>query len=77
MEDLLTNLLTDSVTEKVTEVVIEATAETPVDSWGVFGFLLDTPGLAEGVAGAFGAPLAIIVGIKALRKWKKKNETTP
>jgi len=75
MDDLLTNLLTDSVTEKVTEVVVEQAMTTPVDNslWGVVDIMLDT-GAAEGIAGALGAPLAIIIGIKVFRQWRKKQK---
>jgi len=33
--------------------------------------MLDT-GAAEGIAGALGAPLAIIIGIKVFRQWRRK-----
>jgi hypothetical protein len=74
MDDLLTNLLTDSVTEKVTEVVVEQA--TPVDNslWGVVDIVLETPGLAEGLATALGGPAALVVGIKMFRSWRKKQK---
>lgn len=76
MEDLLTNLLTDSVTERVTEVVVEQTMSTPVDDslWGVVDIVLETPGLAEGLATALGGPAALVVGIKMFRSWRKKQK---
>ena len=76
MEDILTNLLTDSVTEKVTEVVVDSAAETSADGvlWELADLLLETPGLAEGAAGILGVPVLGIVGIKMLRKWRKRTK---
>ena len=76
MEDILTNLLTDSVTEKVTEVVVDSAVETSADGvlWELADLLLETPGLAEGAAGILGVPVLGIVGIKMLRKWRKRTK---
>lgn len=74
--DFIKNKVTETVTEQVTTVVTDelvATTEMSVEdqAWGVVDIMLDT-GAAEGIAGALGAPLAIIIGIKVFRQWRRK-----
>jgi len=74
--DFIKNKVTETVTEGVTTVVTDeliATTEMSVEdqAWGVVDIMLDT-GAAEGIAGALGAPLAIIIGIKVFRQWRRK-----
>ena len=74
--DFIKNKVTETVTEEVTTVVTDelvATTEMSVEdqAWGVVDIMLDT-GAAEGIAGALGAPLAIIIGIKVFRQWRRK-----
>ena len=74
--DFIKNKVTETVTEEVTTVVTDelvATTEMSVEdqAWGVVDIMLDT-GVAEGIAGALGAPLAIIIGIKVFRQWRRK-----
>ena len=78
--DFIKNKVTETVTEEVTTVVTDelvATTEMSVEdqAWGVVDIMLDT-GAAEGIAGALGAPLAIIIGIKVFRQWRKKMKET-
>ena len=81
MEDLLQSALDiaiDSVATEVVDTVVEETIETTKMStedmaWGAVDVLLDT-GAAEGIAALFGAPFAIIIGIKAFKKWRKKQK---
>jgi len=74
--DFIKTKVTETVTEEVTSVVTDelvATTEMSVEdqAWGVVDIMLDT-GAAEGIAGALGAPLAIIIGIKVFRQWRRK-----
>ena len=74
--DFIKNKVTETVTEEVTTVVTDelvATTEMSLEdqAWGVVDIMLDT-GAAEGIAGALGAPLAIIIGIKVFRQWRRK-----
>ena len=74
--DFIKNKVTETVTEEVTTVVTDelvATTEMTIEdqAWSVVDIMLDT-GAAEGIAGALGAPLAIIIGIKVFRQWRRK-----
>jgi hypothetical protein len=74
--DFIKNKVTETVTEEVTSVVTDelvATTEMSVEeqTWGVVDIMLET-GAAEGIAGALGAPLVIIIGIKVFRQWRRK-----
>jgi hypothetical protein len=74
--DFIKNKVTETVTEEVTTVITDelvATTEMSLEdqAWGVVDIMLDT-GAAEGIAGALGAPLAIIIGIKVFRQWRRK-----
>jgi hypothetical protein len=74
--DFIKNKVTETVTEEVTTVITDelvATTEMSLENqaWGVVDIMLDT-GAAEGIAGALGAPLAIIIGIKVFRQWRRK-----
>ena len=74
--DFIKTKVTETVTEEVTTVVTDelvTTTEMSVEdqAWGVVDIMLDT-GAAEGIAGALGAPLAIIIGIKVFRQWRRK-----
>lgn len=88
MEEILKNLVKDTVTDAVTNVGIEAIPD-PNDqeaidfilstdasaeemAWGVTDVLLDT-GAAEGIAALFGAPVLVVVGLKAFKKWRQKQ----
>lgn len=69
MEEFLTNLLSDSQP-------VDATTAVPADptleemAWGVTDVLLDT-GAAEGAAVFLGAPVAVVLGIRVFRRWRK------
>lgn len=71
-EKTLLETATDAITGTA-ETELVATTELTVEdqAWGVVDIMLDT-GAAEGIAGALGAPLAIIIGIKVFRQWRRK-----
>lgn len=88
MEEILKNLVKDTVTDAVTNAGIEAipdpndqeaidfilSADASAEemAWGVTDVLLDT-GAAEGIAALFGAPVLVVVGLKAFKKWRQKQ----
>lgn len=88
MDEILKNLITDKVTDAVTNAGIEAIPDpndqeaidfilsadaSPEEmAWGVADVLLDT-GAAEGIAALFGAPVLVVIGLKALKKWRQKQ----
>jgi len=85
LKNLITNTVTDAVTDAGIEAIpdpsnqeaIDFILSAPVDAsvedmaWGVTDVLLDT-GAAEGIAAFFGAPIAIVIGIKMFKRWRKE-----
>lgn len=69
MEEFLTNLLSESQpVDATTAVSTDPTLEEM--AWGVTDVLLDT-GAAEGAAVFLGAPVAVVLGIRVFRRWRK------
>lgn len=85
IKNLITDTVTDAVTDAGIEAIpdpsnqeaIDFILSAPVDAsvedmaWGVTDVLLDT-GAAEGIAAFFGAPIAIVIGIKMFKRWRKE-----
>lgn len=85
IKNLITDTVTDAVTDAGIEAIpdpsnqeaIDFILSAPVDAsvedmaWGVTDVLLDT-GAAEGIAAFFGAPIAIVIGIKIFKRWRKE-----
>ena len=82
--ETVTNVVSDSVSNEVEEEILspptspeEFILSVPVEptmedmAWGVTDVLLDT-GAAEGIAAFFGAPIAIVIGIKMFKRWRKE-----
>ena len=88
MDDLMKNVVeqvVDSVSTQTQNVVIEtvtdelvstvstaSTASTEDLALNTLDLLLDT-GAAEGIAALFGAPVLIVLGIKALKSYRKRS----
>jgi hypothetical protein len=85
MDDLMKNVVeqvVDSVSTQTQDVVIEtvtdelvstvSTASTDDLALDTLDLLLDT-GAAEGLAALFGAPVIIVLGIKALKSYRKRS----
>jgi hypothetical protein len=85
MDDLMKNVVeqvVDSVSTQTQNVVIEtvtdelvstvSTASTEDLALDTLDLLLDT-GAAEGIAALFGAPVLIVLGIKALKSYRKRS----
>ena len=85
MDDLMKNVVeqvVDSVSTQTQDVVIEtvtdelvstvSTANSDDLALDTLDLLLDT-GAAEGIAALFGAPVLIVLGIKALKSYRKRS----
>jgi hypothetical protein len=85
MDDLMKNVVeqvVDSVSTQTQNVVIEtvtdelvgtvSTANSDDLALDTLDLLLDT-GAAEGIAALFGAPVLIVLGIKALKSYRKRS----
>lgn len=85
MDDLMKNVVeqvVDSVSTQTESVVIEtvtdelvstvSTANTDDLALDTLDLLLDT-GAAEGLAALFGAPVLVVLGIKALKSYRKRS----
>jgi hypothetical protein len=83
MEEILKSLITsaveDEVVEKTTNVLIETTAEPPQAvevedlALGLFDLALST-GFAEAAVVLAGGPVALVMGVKFLKQWRKKQK---
>jgi hypothetical protein len=85
IKNLITDTVTDAVTnagieaipdpsnQEAIDFILSAPADASVEdlAWGVTDVLLDT-GAAEGIAAFFGAPIAIVIGIKMFKRWRKE-----
>lgn len=85
MDDLMKNVVeqvVDSVSTQTESVVIEtvtdelvstvSTANSDDLALDTLDLLLDT-GAAEGLAALFGAPVLVVLGIKALKSYRKRS----
>lgn len=85
MDDLMKNVVeqvVDSVSTQTQDVVIEtvtdelvstaSTANSDDLALDTLDLLLDT-GAAEGIAALFGAPVLVVLGIKALKSYRKRS----
>lgn len=85
MDDLMKNVVeqvVDSVSTQTQNVVIEtvtdelvstvSTANSDDLALDTLDLLLDT-GAAEGIAALFGAPVLIVLGINALKSYRKRS----
>ena len=86
LKNLVTDTVTDAVTNAGIEAIPDPSNEEAIDfilsvpadasaeelAWGVADVLLDT-GAAEGIAALFGAPVLVVIGLKALKKWRQKQ----
>ena len=85
MEDLMKNVVeqvVDSVSTQTESVVLEtvtdelvgtvSTANSDDLALDTLDLLLDT-GAAEGIAALFGAPVLVVLGIKALKSYRKRS----
>lgn len=85
MEDLMKNVVeqvVDSVSSEAQNVVVEtvtdelvstvSTANSDDLALDTLDLLLDT-GAAEGIAALFGAPVLVVLGIKALKSYRKRS----
>ena len=85
MEDLMKNVVeqvVDSVSTQTESVVLEtvsdelvgtvSTANSDDLALNTLDLLLDT-GAAEGIAALFGAPVLVVLGIKALKSYRKRS----
>lgn len=85
MDDLMKNVVEqviDSATSEAQNAVVEtvtdelvstvSTANTDDLALDTLDLLLDT-GAAEGLAALFGAPVLVVLGIKALKSYRKRS----
>jgi len=86
IKNLITDTVTDAVTDagieaipdpsnqEAIDFILSAPADASVEdlAWGVTDVLLDT-GAAEGIAAFFGAPIMVVIGLKAFKKWRQKT----
>ena len=85
MDDLMKNVVeqvVDSVSTQTESVVLEtvhdelvstvSTANSDDLALDTLDLLLDT-GAAEGIAALFGAPVLVVLGIKALKSYRKRS----
>ena len=85
MDDLMKNVVeqvVDSVSTQTESVVLEtvtdelvstvSTANSDDLALDTLDLLLDT-GAAEGIAALFGAPALVVLGIKALKSYRKRS----
>ena len=84
LKNLITNTVSDAVTDAGIEAIPDPSNEEAIDfilsvppdasaedmAWGVADVLLDT-GAAEGIAALFGAPVALVIGLKMFKRWRK------
>ena len=84
MEDLLKNVVeqvVDSVSTQTESVVIETVEETVAETGMADNIALDTldvlldTGAAEGIAALFGAPVAVVIGLRLLKKYRAKGKS--
>jgi len=83
MEDLMKTVVeqvVDSVSTQTESVVIETVEETVAETGMADNLALDTldilltTGAAEGIAALFGAPVAVVIGLRFLKKYRAKGE---
>ena len=83
MEEIFSSLLTSIVEEEVAETVVEAVSDSTssADSTvavedmalGLFDLALST-GFAEAAVVLAGGPVALVMGVKMLKKWRMKQK---
>lgn len=83
MEDLMKNVVEqviDSATSEAESVVLETVEETVAETGMADNLALDTldvlldTGAAEGIAALFGAPVAVVIGLRFLKKYRAKGK---
>ena len=84
MEDLMKNVVeqvVDSVSTQTESVVLETVEETVAETGMADNIALDTldilldTGAAEGIAALFGAPVAVVIGLRFLKKYRAKGKS--
>ena len=84
MEDLMKNVVeqvVDSVSTQTESVVLETVEETVAETGMADNLALDTldvlldTGAAEGIAALFGAPVAVVIGLRFLKKYRAKGKS--
>ena len=83
MEEIFSNLLSSIVEEEVTEKVVEVVSDSAVPTasvievediaLGLFDLALST-GFAEAAIILGGGPVALVMGVKMLKKWRMKQK---
>ena len=82
MDDLMKTVVeqvVDSVSTQTESVVIETVEETVAETGMADNLALDTldilltTGAAEGIAALFGAPVAVVIGLRFLKKYRAKG----
>lgn len=87
MDDLMKNVIeqvVDSVSTQTESVIIETVEDTVATTaveasvedlaLDTLDILLDT-GAAEGIAALFGAPVAVVIGLRFLKKYRAKGKS--
>lgn len=83
MEDLMKNVVeqvVDSVSTQAESVVLETVEETVAETGMADNIALDTldilldTGAAEGIAALLGAPVAVVIGLRFLKKYRAKGK---
>lgn len=84
MEDFMKNVVeqvVDSVSTQTENVVLETVEETVAETGMADNLALDTldvlldTGAAEGIAALFGAPVAVVIGLRFLKKYRAKGKS--
>ena len=84
MDDFMKNVVEqviDSVSTQTESVVLETVEETVAETGMADNLALDTldvlldTGAAEGIAALFGAPVAVVIGLRFLKKYRAKGKT--
>lgn len=84
MEDFMKNVVeqvVDSVSTQTENVVLETVEETVAETGMADNLALDTldvllhTGAAEGIAALFGAPVAVVIGLRFLKKYRAKGSS--
>jgi hypothetical protein len=82
MEDFMKNVVeqvVDSVSTQTQDVVLETVEETVAETGMADNLALDTldllldTGAAEGIAALFGAPVAVVIGLRFLKKYRARG----
>ena len=83
MEDLMKNVVeqvVDSVSTQAESVVLDTVEGTVAETGMADNIALDTldilldTGAAEGIAALLGAPVAVVIGLRFLKKYRSKGK---